>query len=151
MLIIFLYHLENIPNFVSLYSTFMKKYLFILGGMVLVFSLSAQTGGKKREHRNQRGGKFILFNKSKGNANAFAKSKSTRKKGFLARLLSGERVTAGGWIYHKTPGSHQTDHSLFHRFRTKNKVYKDQLQVHINKQRSKSRKRGNSGFSKRKY
>lgn len=128
----------------------MKKYLLIIAGLLIVFSVSAQSGGKKREHRNQRGGGFHLFQKSKGNANAFAKSKH-HKKGFLARLFSGEKVTAGGWVYHKTPGSHKTDHSLFHRFRTKNKVFKDKLQARINKQRSKNRVRGNSVFSKRKY
>lgn len=128
----------------------MKKYLFILIGLFVVAGLSAQTGGKKREHRNQRGGGFHIFNKSKGNANKFAKG-GGRKKGFLARLFSGEKVTAGGWVYHKTPGSHKTDHSLFHRFRTKNKVFKDKLQARINKQRAKNRKRCNATFSKRKY
>lgn len=128
----------------------MKKYLFTLIGLIVCISLSAQTGGKKREHRNQRGGKFHLFSKSKGNANAFAKG-SKKKKGFFARLFSGEKVTAGGWIYHKTPGSHKNDHSLFHRYRTKNKIFKDKLQAKINKQRAKKRVRGNKTFSKRKY
>ncbi|MCX8143590.1 MAG: hypothetical protein N3F62_04945 [Bacteroidia bacterium] len=129
----------------------MKKYFFIVMGMFIAFSLAAQTGGKKREHRNQRGGGFHLFkfNKSKGNANAFAKNK--RKKGFLARIFSGDKVTAGGWVYHRTPGTHRDDHSLFHRFRTKNKAFKDKLQARINKQRSRNRVRGNSIFHKKKY
>lgn len=128
----------------------MQKYFFIIIGILLTLSISAQTGGKKREHRNQKGGKFQLFNKSRGNANAFAKGHKS-KKGFFARLFSGQKVTAGGWIYHKTPGSHKNDHSLFHRYRTKNKIFKDKLQVRINKQRSKKRTRGNNVFSKRKY
>jgi hypothetical protein len=141
------------PIFVfSSYSLMMMKPIFlIIVGLIISLSLSAQTGGKKREHRNQRGGGFHLFKKSRGNAGAFAKGRSTKKKGFLARILSGERVTAGGWVYHKTPGSHKTDHSLFHRFRTKNKVYKDKLQARINKQRAKNRKRGNAVFFRRKY
>ncbi|MCX7728200.1 MAG: hypothetical protein N2203_01905 [Bacteroidia bacterium] len=129
----------------------MKQVLFLLISLIISASLSAQTGGKKREHRNQRGGGFHLFKKSRGNAGAFAKGHNKQKKGFLARLFSGEKVTAGGWIYHKTPGTHKTDHSLFHRFRTKNKVFKDKLQARINKQRMKNRKRGNVTFSKRKY
>ncbi len=128
----------------------MKKYFFIVIGLIFFVSLSAQTGGKKREHRNQRGGKFHLFSKNKGNANAFAKG-GKKKKGFLARVFSGQKVTAGGWIYYKTPGSHRNDHSLFHRFRTKNKVFKDKLQARINKQRARKRVRGNNVFSKRKY
>lgn len=129
----------------------MKRLFFLFLGLMLAYSLSAQTGGKRKEHRNQRGGGFHLFKKSKGNAGAFAKGHSTRKKGFIARLFSGEKVTAGGWVYHKTPGTHKDSHSLFHRFRTKNKVYKDKLQARINKQRAKSRKRGNAVFSKKKY
>lgn len=128
----------------------MKKYLFVILGLFIISSISAQTGGKKREHRNQGRAKFHLFKKSKGNANAFAKGGS-KKKGFLARLFSGEKVTSGGWVYHKTPGSHRDDHSLFHRFRTRNKVFKDKLQARINKQRAKNRKRGNAVFYKRKY
>lgn len=129
----------------------MKKYFFILTGLMISVSVFAQAGGKKKEHRNQRGGgKWHLFSKSKGNANAFAKG-GRKKKGFLVRLFSGERVTAGGWVYHKTPGSHRDDHSLFHRFRTKNKIFKDKLQARINKQRAKNRVRGNAVFYKRKY
>lgn len=129
----------------------MKQVAFIVVGLLVAFSLSAQTGGKKKEFRNQRGGGFHLFKKNKGNARAFAKGHNKRKKSFIARLFNGERVTAGGWVYHKTPGSHKTDHSLFHRYRTKNKVFKDKLQARINKQRMKRMKRGNSTFSKRRY
>ncbi len=127
----------------------MKKYFLVIIGLCIATFLSAQTGGKKREHRNQRGGKFHLFSKSKGNANAFAKG--SRKKGLFAKIFGGQKVTAGGWVYHRTPGSHRDDHSLFHRFRTKNKVFKDKLQAKLNKQRAKQRKRGNAVFSKRKY
>jgi len=129
----------------------MKKILLLLTFLFIVTGLSAQTGGKKREHKNQRGkGKFLLFSKSKGNAHKFARG-GVRKKSFLARIFSGEKITAGGWIYHKTPGSHRDDHSLFHRYRAKNKVFRDKLQAKINKQRAKNRKRGNDYFYKRKY
>lgn len=127
----------------------MKKLLFIFFAIILGSTVYAQSGGKKREHRNQRGGGFHLFSKKRGNASAFASHK--RKNRWIARIFRGERVTAGGWVYHKSPGSHKTDHTLFHRFRTKNKVFKDKLQARINKQRAKNRKRGNSTFSKRKY
>ncbi len=83
----------------------------LLPTILLIFAVSvsfAQTGGRKKEHKNQRGGGFHLFRKGKGNAGAFAKGHSTSKKGFFARLFSGEKVTAGGWVYKKTPGSHKT-------------------------------------------
>ena len=63
-------------------------------------------GGRKKEHRNQRGGGGKLFGgKSRGNANSFAKG--GHKKNFLARIFKGNKSN-GPWVYHKTnPGKKQ--------------------------------------------
>ena len=68
--------------------------------------LSQVKGGRKKEHRNQRGRGFKLFgNKSRGNANAFAKGHHS--KGFIARVFNGNK-NGSTWVYRKTnPGKKQ--------------------------------------------
>lgn len=110
--------------------------------------MMAQTGGRKKEHRNQRGGGSIFKRKkSGGHADAFAKG--GQKKGFFARIFKGKK-SKGGWVYHKTnPGTKQNKEQgqLFSRFRTKNKRYRDGVLANQNRKRAGSR---GSNFSKKK-
>ncbi len=110
--------------------------------------MMAQTGGRKKEHRNQRGGGSIFKRKkSGGHADAFAKG--GQKKGFFARLFKGKK-SKGGWVYHKTnPGIKQNreQSKLFSRFRTKNKRFRDGVLANQNRKRAGSR---GGNFSKKK-
>ena len=125
---------------------------FILFAIGATTPLIAQTGGRKREHRNQRGGGGGLFHRKKsgGHADAFAKGS---KKGFLARIFK-KKKDGGAWVYHKTnPGIKQKKEQpkLFSRNRTKGKRFTDGVIAQQNRSRSKSRVRGNQSFSKRKH
>lgn len=110
----------------------------------------AQTGGRKREHRNQRGGGGLFhFKKSTGHADAFAKG--GQKRGFFARIFKGNK-SGSAWVYKKTkPGIKQNKEQpkLFTRNRTKAKRYRDGILARQNHQRSAKRVRGNSSFSKK--
>ena len=114
--------------------------------------MSQVRGGRKKEHRNQRGGGGKLFGgKSRGNANAFAKGGG--KKGFLARIFKGNKSN-GPWVYHKTnPGKKQKKEQpkLFTRNRTKGKRFTDGIIAQQNRERSMRRVRGNNSFSHRKH
>lgn len=109
----------------------------------------AQTGGRKREHRNQRSGSGLFhFKKSTGHADAFAKG--GQKRGFFARIFKGNK-SGSAWAYKKTkPGIKQNKEQpkLFTRNRTKSKRYRDGILARQNHQRSSRRVRGNSSFSK---
>jgi hypothetical protein len=142
-----------------LYLQHLKRLLLIVA-LLFAFGVtthvSAQAkGGRKREHKNQRrggGGMFGGVRKHHGNANMFARG--GQKNGFLSRLFTGKRVTAGGWVYKPTrPGKKQNreQHQLFTRYRTKNKKMKDGMQARINRDRAKNRSHGNASFAKRKY
>ncbi|MES2566287.1 MAG: hypothetical protein V4565_05440 [Bacteroidota bacterium] len=127
--------------------------LFILFAIGVTTPLMAQVkGGRKREHRNQRGGGHKLFgNKSKGNASAFAKG---NKKGLIARIFKGGKKSNGPWVYRKTnPGIKQRKEQpkLFSRNRTKGKRFTDGIIAQQNKRRSNTRVRGNASFSKKKH
>ena len=126
--------------------------------VILILSIGVTTpimaqvrGGRKKEHRNQRDGGNLFGNKSRVNANAFAKSR--HKKNFLARVFKGNKSN-GPWVYHKTnPGKKQKkeQHKLFTRNRTKGKRFTDGIIAQQNRERSMRRVRGNSSFSKRKH
>ena len=122
---------------------------FILFCICVTTPIVAQSGGRKKEHRNQRsGGKLFHRTKSGGHADSFAKGGS--KKGFFARIFKGKK-DGGAWVYHKTnSGSKQIKEQskLFTRFRTKNKRYTDGVLSIQNKNREGSRKR-NFNKSKR--
>ncbi|MDF2448559.1 MAG: hypothetical protein K0R26_1063 [Bacteroidota bacterium] len=127
--------------------------IFLLIAIGVTTPLVAQVkGGRKREHRNQRGGGHKLFgNKSKGNASAFAKG--GKKKGFIARALKGNKSN-GPWVYRKTnPGIKQKKEQpkLFSRNRTKGKRFTDGIIAQQNRKRANTRVRGNSTFSKKKH
>ena len=128
-------------------------FIFLLFAIGVTTPLVAQVkGGRKKEHRNQRGGGGKLFgSKAKGNANSFAKG--GHKKGFLARLFKGNNSN-GPWVYRKTnPGIKQKREQpkLFTRNRTKGKRFTDGIIAQQNKRRSATRVRGNQSFSKRKH
>ena len=127
-------------------------FVFLLLAIGVTTPMMAQVkGGRKKEHRNQRGGGGKLFGgKSKGNASAFAKG---NKKGLFARLFKGNK-SGGPWVYHKTnPGIKQKKEQpkLFSRNRTKSKRFTDGIIAQQNKRRSNTRVRGNSSFSKKKH
>lgn len=127
--------------------------LFLLLSVGVTTPMMSQVkGGRKKEHRNQRGGGGKLFgNKSKGNANAFAKG--GHKRGFLARIFKGNK-SGSAWVYHKTkPGIKQKREQpkLFTRNRTKGKKFTDGIIAQQNRQRNLKRVRGNSSFSHKKH
>lgn len=131
----------------------MRKLLVILvllAGIGITNEVYAQTGGRKREHRNQRrSGSIFKRQRSAGNADKFARGAG--RKSFLARLFKKDRPA---WVYHSTnPGRTQNREQryLFSRFRTKGKRYKDGIQAKQNAERSRRRVRGNSVFHHRKY
>ncbi len=110
----------------------------------------AQSGGRKKEHRNQRSrGKLFNRTKSGGHADAFAKG--NRKKGFFARVFKGGS-SKSSWTYKRTnPGAKQNREQaqLFKRSRTKNKSYRDGILASQNKRRAVGRG-GSRNFSKKK-
>ena len=115
--------------------------------------LAAQVGGRKKEHRNQRGGGIRLFKRTKsaGHADAFARGGHSR--GFLARIFKPKK-DGSAWVYKRTnPGLKQNREQghLFTRNRTKAKRYRDGIIAQQNKRRDATRVRGNHSFSKRKH
>jgi hypothetical protein len=130
--------------------------LFVVFVLLMSFcastSIMAQTGGRKKEHRNQRsGGSIFHRKKSGGHADAFAKGGS--KKSFFARIFKGKK-SGGPWVYKKTnPGIKQKKEQprLFSRNRTKSKRYRDGVLANQNKKRASTRTRGNSSFGKKKH
>jgi hypothetical protein len=128
--------------------------LFLILALVIgigVFNdAEAQSGGRRKEHRNQRRGSMHLFRgKSMGNADKFAKGAG--RKGIMARLFKKDRPA---WVYHPTnPGKKQRKESryLFSRYRTKGKKYRSGILAKQNSERARNRSRGNSSFHKSRY
>lgn len=129
--------------------------IFTIVFLLLAIGLTTPTiaqvkGGRKKEHKNQRGGGKLFGNKSRGNASSFAKG---NKKGFIARIFRGKK-SGGAWVYHKTnPGKKQRKEQpkLFSRNRTKGKRFTDGIIAQQNRKRANSRVRGNATFSKKKH
>ena len=127
--------------------------VFLLLSIGVTTPMMAQVkGGRKKEHRNQRGGGGKLFgSKAKGNASAFANG--GHKRGFLSRLFKGNK-DGSAWVYHKTnPGKKQKKEQpkLFTRNRTKGKKFTDGIIAQQNRQRSLRRVRGSSSFSHKRH
>lgn len=104
--------------------------------------VSAQTGGRKRERRNQRRASIFKRNPSAGNADEFAKGGKRSKK------------KSSAWVYRPTPTSkkqRKEQSSLFSRFRTKGGKVNESFLSRQNHDRAKSRVRGNKVFHKRKF
>src|SRR5688572_23085364 len=113
--------------------------LFVI--LFLLFSIGATTpimaqaiGGRRKEHRNQRGGgKLFHRKKSGGHADAFAKG--GHSQGFFKRLFRGKK-DGSAWVYKKTkPGLKQRKEQgqLFTRNRTKAKKYRDGILAQQNR------------------
>jgi hypothetical protein len=131
----------------------LKKIIIIVAflfGILLSGDFYGQSGGRRKEHRNQRRSSMHLFrNKSMGNADRFAKG--TGRQGIFARLFKKDRPA---WVYHPTrAGSKQRKESkfLFSRYRTKGKKYRSGILAKQNSDRARKRNRGNSTFSRKKY
>lgn len=130
----------------------MKKLLVLIILFVSLISsidLVAQTGGRKKEHRNQRrSGSLFKRNKSKGNADKFSRG---QRKGFFARVFKKDRPS---WVQHRAENSRgvrRGNRHLFSRFRTKGKVQNESILTRQNQDRAKRRVRGNKVFHKSKY
>lgn len=122
----------------------------LLFGLLGSMDLIAQTGGRKREHRNQRRGGSKIFGKSKsrGNANAFAKG----SRGNIFQRMFHKKQPS--WVYHSTKSntrSRNENRFLFKRTRTKGRKSNESILARQNAERSKKRSRGNAVFHKRKY
>lgn len=104
----------------------------------------AQSGGRRREHRNQKksGGMFSR-KRSAGNADNFARGGGRR---------SGKK--SSGWaMLHSKPGSYSSreQRSLFSRYRTKGKAYRHGILAKQNSERARKRVRGNKSFQRKKF
>jgi len=128
----------------------LKKIVLILIIAFLTGAFSeilAQTGGRKREHRNQRrsSSKFRGA-KSTGNADAFARGGTNKR--------NSKKKKQGNWVYRPTPTSKKQRHEqkyLFSRYRTKGKRFRDGILDKQNTARAGRRERGNKVFHKRKF
>ncbi len=115
-------------------------------------------GRRKKERANMRhslfaGKKLFRRGKSHGNADDFASNSGHAKRGFLSRVFSRGGGSERNASLRKTkPGNVQNreQKGLFHWARTRNKNDHQRIQRHQNKERRKSRIRGNSAFSKKK-
>ena len=139
--------------FILLYYSILKKLVLILTlffGLICSNNYVAQSGGRKREHKNQRGGGSIFKRShSEGNADKFARGAG--RKGLFARLFKKDRPS---WVYHSTKSGKaqkRETRRLFTRFRTKGRVYNEQILAKQNSDRARKRVRGNGSFNKRKY
>jgi hypothetical protein len=121
-------------------------------GLVFLNNYHAQEGGKKRERRGRKRGNLVLTQyKSHGHADEFARGSSGRK-GRFARLFSKKKQSP--WVYKKsgTKRSHwKANQFLFTRTRSKGKIENAQYLDVSNKERSKTRIKGNRAFRFRKY
>lgn len=138
---------------IKLYNIVIMNVSKLITVLVLLLCFGATTSvmaqGRKKEHRNQRGGGFRL-KKSGGHADAFAKG--GKKGGFLSKVFK-KNKNGSAWVYKKTkPGMKQNKEQpkLFTRNRTKSKKYRDGVIARQNRQRSSTRVRGSSSFSKAK-
>jgi hypothetical protein len=127
----------------------LKKLFFIFVFLIasgISLELSAQTGGRKREHRNQRKSSSKFKRKpSAGNADAFARGGSNRRS---------SRKKTSSWVYRPTPTSkkqRKEQRFLFKRFKTKGGKFNESFLSRQNNDRSKGRVRGNKVFHKRKF
>lgn len=104
----------------------------------------AQSGGRRREHRNQKRASGGMFKgKSRGNADNFARGGGKRH---------GKKNTAWA-MRHSRPGSSSNHDSrtLFSRYRTKGKVYRHNILAKQNSDRARKRIRGNKVFHRKKF
>ena len=121
-------------------------FIFLLFcGILLSNDFMAQSGGRRREHRNQKRASGGMFKgkKSAGNADNFARGGGRRGGG-------GNKAWA---MRHSRPGSYKSSDSrtLFSRYRTKGKVYRHNILAKQNADRARKRVRGNKVFHRKKF
>ena len=128
--------------------------VFLVLGIFISDDFYAQSGGRRKEHKNQRKGSRIFQSgsPSKGNADKFAQGGG--RSGVARRLFKGGRAPA--WVmHHKKESSEQRreNAALFTRYRTKGKKYRSGILAKQNSDRARMRKRtnGNATFAKKKY
>ncbi len=105
----------------------------------------AQSGGRRREHRNQKRASGGMFKgkHSAGNADNFARGGGRRGGG-----------KNKAWaMRHSRPGSYSSRDSrtLFSRYRTKGKAYRHNILAKQNSDRARKRVRGNKVFHRKKF
>ena len=117
----------------------------MLCGILISNTFMAQSGGRKREHRNQKrasGGMFKGKN-SAGNADNFARGGGRRNS-----------AKNSAWsMRHSRPDSYKSRDSknLFSRSRTKGKTYRHNILAKQNADRARKRIRGNKVFQHKKF
>ncbi|MBS1652209.1 MAG: hypothetical protein JSU07_09390 [Bacteroidetes bacterium] len=117
--------------------------------LLFINDLNAQSGGRKREHKNQSKGSIFKRHRSSGHADKFASGNG--RKGLFARLFRKDRPA---WVYHSTKSGRaqvRETRNLFTRFRTKGRVYREGILAKQNTERAKRRSRGNSSFHHKRY
>jgi hypothetical protein len=133
----------------------LKKIVLIfalLAGILISDDFFAQAGGRRREHRNQRKGRLFGGGGSKGNADKFARNGG--RQSILGRIFnSGYKAPA--WVMNSKRQHINADRrdsrSLFSRYRTSGRRYREGILAKQNAARARSRVRGNAVFHKRKY
>jgi hypothetical protein len=128
--------------------------LFFLAGIIISNDVVAQSGGRKREHRNQKRHSIRIFGgsktKSAGNADRFARGAG--RSGFFTRIFYNNQAPA--WVMHhkyESKAQKRENKFLFNRYRTKGKRYREGILAKQNADRGRRRVRGNAVFAKRKY
>lgn len=113
-------------------------------GILISNDIMAQSGSRKREHRNQRSAARGMFKgHSAGNSDNFVRGGIRRSS-----------VNNAAWsMRHSKPGSYKSSDSrtLFSRSRTKGKVYRHNVLAKQNSERAKKRIRGNKVFQHKKF
>lgn len=115
----------------------------MLLGIFVSNDFMAQSGGRKREHRNQRRGGMFKGKHSAGNADNFARGGGRRNS-----------VKNSAWsMRHSRPGSYNSrdGRNLFARYRTKGKVNRHNILAKQNSERARKRIRGNKVFQHKKF
>lgn len=135
----------------------MKKVciiLLLLLGVIFSNEMMGQSGGRKREHRNQRRSTIRIFGggrtKSAGNADRFARGAG--RSGFFTRVFYNAQAPA--WVMHhkyQSKAQMRENRFLFSRYRTKGKRYREGILAKQNSDRARRRVRGSAVFLKRKY
>jgi hypothetical protein len=129
----------------------LKKLLiiiFLLLGIGFSNEYLAQSGGRKKERRNQRKLSFRR-KRSAGNADEFARG--GRPKNIFARLFNKRRPALKARSSPPDKSRYNDNSKLFSRYRTKGKQYNTQVLAKRNADRARKRSHGNKSFSRKKY
>lgn len=134
----------------------MKKIVFIfllVAGLFCTEDLFSQSGGRRREHKNQRRKTIRIFHKSsKSNGNADRFARGAGRSGFFKRVFYNNQAPA--WVMHhkrESKSQRRENNFLFGRYRTKGKRYREGILAKQNNDRARRRVRGSAVFHKKKY